>query len=204
MAHLFIEHTSKWVIIVIIRDEKDKGSAVDWEDAEAVGRAIWARTRVNMININQNRQNQINCELFLFSRWCQSASPYQRIVVGVVATARRWWCSALRPGKLSRSGRPHLFDLFEKINSINVCATTDTLLILLWPSFASSASYCSFGLAKGRPGVHLAADCCRIVQCWPHNILSVNNIHNSWTTTIKSINFIGFVRDGGSQINLNH
>lgn len=44
-----------------IQEASSRRTRRNWTPAEAVGETIWTG-RVNMININQNRRNQINCE----------------------------------------------------------------------------------------------------------------------------------------------
>lgn len=87
--------------------------------AEAVGETIWTGW-VNMININQNRRNQINCEYIVsyqmgcicFQSPLCSFSPLFSLLWSFS------WIIFPSTGKLSRPV-PHLFDLLEKINSIN-------------------------------------------------------------------------------------
>lgn len=145
-------HTSKWIIIVVSGNEKDNGVVVVLDVAGAVGEAIWARTRVNMININQNRRNQINCELFLF--WCRWGRPFpikgsSRVASEIVLVVMK---RPSGPPKLSRSAG-HIYLIYLKKLTPLTCMW---ILTHCWfyygPSFASTTSIIVLDRAKDALG----------------------------------------------------
>lgn len=76
--------------------------------------------RVNMININQNRQNQINCELFLGVHSMSLCRGREGELPPSLSPPPGGDWGAFRPSPENYHVRPHLLDLLEKINSINV------------------------------------------------------------------------------------
>lgn len=155
---------------------------------------------VNMININQNRRNQINCEYCcstLFLLFLDERIPFTIS-----------WFLPLHGPKLSRPSIQrqiwHLFDLFVKINSINgLCG----FLYRLCVAGCNGWMVGGWGAAGSNGRLHKRRRC--IVWSWswmdgvgrghgpdakiinyPWTIFTLEE--SSWATTIKSINFIGF------------